>query len=106
MTPDEVASIRTSLREGLHLIPPHMHEGITAYIASGRPTGGFLTALLHGDHARARQNADHTNRTNWQNWMRFFLKHVPSRAFGTPAKVAAWRKQGGLSGMPDGEPDL
>lgn len=102
MTPDEVSAIRTAYLSGMHLLPLHMREGITAYLEAGRPTGGFLTALLHGDHERAKAVADPENRRRWDAWMQFFLAHMPAKAFGTPAKVAAWRKMGGLSGMVDG----
>ena len=42
-------------------VPSHMHEGIVAYIETGRPVGGFLTALLSNDLMGALGKADLQN---------------------------------------------
>lgn len=101
-----VESSRAIYKSGLHILPTHMRDGVSAYIETGRPTGGFLTALLHGDHEHAKANADHSNKACWQSWIIFLLEYMPREAFGTPTKVAAWRKHKGLVGIEDGEPDF
>lgn len=84
------------------LLPRHMHEGVRAYIEHGRETGGFLTALFEGDYERAKAVADFQNAAHWENWMDFVREFMPADACGSPLKVQAWRKMGGLDGYPDG----
>lgn len=100
----QVEAIRTSFQDGLHLLPAHMHDGLTHYFEHGRETGGFITALLMGDHERAKLNADQANTRAWDKWMTFLLEHMPVQAFGTADKVAAWKSHKGLHGIEDGEP--
>lgn len=96
------AEIISMLESGLDLIPTHMREGVRAHVEYGRETGGFLTALLEGDEAAFRR-ADPVNLANADQWMRFLHHHLPADCHGSPGKVAAWRKMGGLDGYPDGQ---
>lgn len=94
------AEIRCLYEQGLDLIPLHMHEGVRAHIEHGRKVGGFLTALLEGD-PMAFGRADPTNAANAEQWEHFLANHLPTDCWGSPGKVEAWRKMGGLDGYPD-----
>lgn len=94
--------IRAAYQDGLKKLPHHMHDGVTSYIEHGREMGGFLTALFEGDNERAECVADMANRACWTDWQLFLPGYVPAKAHGSPGKVAAWRKMGGLDGYPDG----
>lgn len=89
-------------KASLDLIPPHMHEGVIGHVEHGREVGGFLTKLLEGDET-AWVSADRVNLAFRKEWGEFIDKHLPPACHGSPLKVAAWRKMGGLDGLPDGD---
>ncbi len=72
------------------LIPAHMHEGITAYVETRRPVGGFLAALLSNDLIRAAGRADDENAAALMGWVRFLYNYAPGNCWGSPAAVKAW----------------
>jgi hypothetical protein len=75
-----------------------MHEGIVAYIETGRPVGGFLTALLSNDLMGAFGKADLSNQHAMLNWATYLYNAVPSGCFGSPKRVKAWQDHNGLAG--------
>ena len=102
--PAHVDALREKYQTGMSLIPVHMRDGIRHYIERGRDVGGFLTRLLTGDLEGAKIYADPANTRGWDNWMKFLGEHMPSAAYGTQEKFAAWRAHKGLWGITDGEP--
>lgn len=82
-------------------IPAHMHDGVLGYVLAGRPSGGFLMALLEGDYMRAAGAADASNRYAFHGWFSLLWSCFPSGSYGSPAAVATWVKMGGLNGSAD-----
>lgn len=82
----------SELIESLKLfqIPEHMHEGITAYILTGRQPGNFLTALLSNDLRKAVAYADESNEAALVQWVKFLYNEAPLRCWGSPSAVVAW----------------
>ena len=80
------------------LLPGHLHQGVLAYIQSGRPTGGFLAAVIRGDRADAAARADPTNARRLDDIFLFFEKCAPAECHGSPAKATEWIRHRGLEG--------
>ncbi|KKN74368.1 hypothetical protein LCGC14_0391690 [marine sediment metagenome] len=74
------------------LIPAHMHEGITAYVETGRPMGHFLTAVLSNDLREAAARADDENTLALAGWVKFLYNYVPSECWGSLEAMARWRE--------------
>ncbi len=71
------------------LIPPHMWEGIAAYVNDRRPTGGFLTQCLE-NKLQAALSADGENKATIVGWAQFLTYYLPSDCWGSEEKVTAW----------------
>lgn len=98
MTKDDV---RKLYMDGLaRLIPQHMHKGIVAYMERGDNPGTFLSLMLIGDRDQAMGSIDFVNMQKLYEWNIFLRDHLPAEAHGSVLKVAAWRKLGGLAGVP------
>lgn len=82
-------------------IPAHMMEGVMAYVIDGKPSGGFLMAMLSGDYMHAAGAADQANRYAFHGWFGFLYNCLPSGAYGSPESVASWMKIRGLRGAAD-----
>jgi hypothetical protein len=80
--------------EGLHLVPPHMHDAVVMWIERGEPRpdlmGSFFRALLSNDLMEAFGHADAENARAMQGWAMFLYNYAPAPCFGSPEKVAAW----------------
>jgi len=94
------AEIKNLYSHGLNFLPRHMHEGIRFYVDHGRATGGFLTSLLDGDLDGAFMRADPTNLAHRKEWLTFLSEYLPEQCHGSRTKAEAWRKMGGLAGLP------
>jgi hypothetical protein len=79
------------------VLPEHMQEGAREYVELGRSPGDFLRAVLSDQLVSAWQRADGTNRAAMGVWINWLLGEPPLSCWGSPAKVEAWIKQGGLS---------
>ena len=79
-------------RNGLHLIPEHMHHGITLWIEHGYVNllGGFLRAVLSNDLVGAFSQADDKNAASMRGWVLFLYNYAPSLCYGSPERVAQW----------------
>ena len=55
--------VTNQLAEGLEKcsIPPHMHEGVRAYVLQGVEPGGFLYAVFSNNLVDSFARADNTN---------------------------------------------
>ena len=70
--------------------PPQVVESLLAYWHLRRPPGGFLTAVLSNDLARACRSADPGNLAALASIVGFCWEQLPADAWGSPAKVRAW----------------
>lgn len=78
-------------------LPEHMQEGAREYVELGREPGDFLRAVLCDQLVPACQRADMVNRASMGIWIDWLLGEPPMNCWGSPARVAAWIGQGGLS---------
>ena len=79
-------------------LPEHCREGLRAYLIQGRPTGGFLAAVLSGEHEDAMRRADSVNAPRLNDYFRWLVDEAPIEAYGTRAKYLAWIERGGIVG--------
>jgi len=93
--PDNRKIMMNKLRE--LWIPQHMHESISEYVLHGRPPGGFLNAVLENDLMESAGLADDQNRECLFQYAKL-LYLLPYDSWGSPEKVQAWIKKGGLEG--------
>jgi hypothetical protein len=71
-------------------VPHALHEGLVEYFAVRRPTGSFLQAVLENNLVDAALRADPGNRMYLAEIVLGVYHNAPARAWGSPAKVAAW----------------
>ena len=81
-----------------YAIPSYMEYGLRAYINEGAIPGGFLLAVLENDLKGAINRADSSNLKNLVAYSYFLYNDAPADCYGSPEKVAAWAKAGGLKG--------
>ncbi len=93
MTIDELTA---KIDAGLIDLPYLVRPGLRRYLIDGQPVGHFLTALLANDLAETVWRADPDNLLLLKDFMLFLKWHAHSDSYGTPEKVTAWKKQGGL----------
>jgi hypothetical protein len=79
-------------------IPNHCRDGLKAFIEQGRPTGSFLYAVLSNDLELAVGHADDVNKFRLADYINFLRSCAPTNCWGSPEKVDAWNKRGGLQG--------
>ncbi len=77
----------------------HMNAGLDRYIKIGQRPGDFLFAVLKNDFIGAVSRADPSNILNLTAFMGFMCNEMPGASYGSPAKVKAWCKLGGLEGQ-------
>lgn len=80
-------------------LPVHMQEGAREYVLDGRPTGGFLRAVLENKLVEAALRADHLNLNSLATWAGWLYHECPSRAWGSREAYDAWVAVGGLRGL-------
>jgi hypothetical protein len=76
----------------VELCPESVSESLVAYIETGRPTGGFLYALLSNDLREAFGRADMTNRHCMFEIVVALHNYAPAPCWGNKEKVEAWLK--------------
>ncbi len=65
-------------------------ESLDAYVTYGRPTGGFLQAVLCNDLMGAVGAADETSLANLLGICRYVYNDMPANCHGSSQAVAAW----------------
>lgn len=85
--------------------PPYMRTAVRQYLLLGHPMGGYLTRLFEGRVFDAVCNADAQNFAAFAMCCKWIAQCAPVDAFGSPAKVAAWHRVGGLEGIEAGNAD-
>ena len=87
-------------------IPLYMNAGLDRYIKTGMCPGDFLVAVLSNDFREAVLRADGHNLQNLAAYVGFMYNEMQGKAWGSPAKVKAWCKLGGLEGQQAAEDKL
>ncbi len=80
-------------------IPDHMIEPLAGYVYDGRPTGGFLRALLANDFMEAAGGADDKNIEAFRAYAIVFYNQLPNLCRGSYFKVDKWVSIGGFIGF-------
>ena len=73
-----------------YVIRPDIQESLDAWAEKGRPTGGFLEAVLSNDLFGAMRSADMTNRYAIFDICSYIYNELPSICWGSGEKVEAW----------------
>lgn len=71
-------------------IRPEIIESIRAYADEGRPTGGFLKAVLSNDLQEAFGRADAGNQATMFEIVSYCYNEIPSVCWGSPKAVKNW----------------
>ena len=71
-------------------IEPRFRESLDAYVSTGRPTGGFLEAVLSNDLKEATGRADERALDNLPHIVAYCYNDIPSGCWGSPERVTAW----------------
>ena len=79
-------------------LPAHMVEPAQDYVERGIEPDhhDFLYELLCNDLAGVYKFGDNANIAALKVWVAWVYWEIPSTAWGSPAKVAAWCEKGGL----------
>lgn len=95
---EKVDRARNNLVAACELVPAHMRPSLHRHVELGHAVGGFLTALLEGNIARALVSADPNNERAWPQWIEA-LQLIPDDCHGSADRVNKWRQHRGLSGL-------
>lgn len=72
------------------MLPNYIKESLEAYANEGRPTGGFLQAVLENDLMQAIGRADCYNEPLMVDICSYVYNHMPISCHGSPKIVADW----------------
>jgi hypothetical protein len=78
-------------------VPQHIHDGLIAWVMDGRPTGGFLKAVLENDLFLAITKADKINCAALKEICLWIYWEAPSPCSGSKSDVIIWADKGGLN---------
>lgn len=74
-------------------VPVHFVHSLARFFNEGYQPGGFLTACIESDLTQAVLRADPESAAHLHDVVQLLVNDAPSIAWGSPAAVAAWRKQ-------------
>lgn len=74
-------------------VPDHLVDGLVAYVATKRPTGGFLECVVSNDLKGCIERGDAESIHGLKACVMFLYNYAPGACWGSPAKVAAWLKR-------------
>jgi hypothetical protein len=74
------------------VIPPACQDGLIRHIIHGHELGQFLEAVLANDLMNAASRADLDNQRILHIYASFLFNAAPAGSFGSPEKVAKWRR--------------
>jgi hypothetical protein len=83
------------------IVPHHDRASLARYITEHSGVGGFLTAVIQNDLAKACVRADTTNLKNLPAIVIWLRNEAPSECWGSPEKNKSWLK---LREVEDDEP--
>lgn len=72
------------------LVPENLQESLDAYVREGRPTGGFLRAVLANDFLEAFARADHISIQVMPHIAAWIWVRAPHGSHGSYSIVDAW----------------
>lgn len=72
------------------MIPPLIENSLHHYADSGRPTGGFLRAVLSNDLQGALGKADSHSAAALAEIVQYCEDILPAESWGSPEKVTGW----------------
>ncbi len=81
------------------LLPPHMQEGMKAYMEIGRPTGDFLFHILSNNFVAASYHADDINKHQLFSYCNFLYNECHPLSWGKEEIVWTWLKHYGFVGL-------
>jgi hypothetical protein len=79
-------------------VPLNVIDSLYNYAVDGRPTGGFLRAVLSNDLRDALGRGDPQNLRTLPAIIRLVYNELPSESHGDEDSIDAWVKRGGLGG--------
>ena len=79
-------------------IPDHLISGLANYVVNGRPTGGFLRAVISNDLVEAMGRGTVDSIGAIRDIIIFFANCTPNGCYGSPAIYKAWVEIGGILG--------
>ena len=71
-------------------VPENTLKSLLAYRDERRPCGGFLSSVLSNNLAASVMAADAANKAALPEIVQWVYWELPSAAWGSPEKVAAW----------------
>ena len=74
-------------------------ETLQEYVRIGRPTGGFLEAVIANDLMNAFGSADCFNQEIMIEYVRYVYSKMPRNCHGSYEVYVEWIKAGGLEGQ-------
>lgn len=74
-------------------IPPAIAESLLNWVEKGRPTGGFVTAVLCNDLTKAIGRADLESRAALPSIVFWLYNHAPCGCWGSYEIVEKWRNK-------------
>jgi hypothetical protein len=80
-----------------YVIRQDMMEALEHYLQKGRPTGGFLRAVLAHDLMAAVQHADRWNLPNLPAYAGYMYNEIPHNCHGSYEIVDRWIAQSDTS---------
>lgn len=80
-------------------IPPTVAARLVRYIQSGEEPGSFLRAVLENNLRDAVGGADAVNSKLLFVYVHYLYNEAPSLCWGSPERVRAWIRAGGLIGL-------
>lgn len=93
------------MRANYNRIRPDVLESLEAYVETGRPTGGFLAAVLENNLSEAFGRADEDNIAAMFHIVSYVYNEMPSASWGSMEKHLEWRRHRGREGLlEDGKP--
>lgn len=72
------------------LIEPRFRESIDAYVATGRPAGEFLDAVMSNDLVDAIRRADARAIDNLPHIVSYLYNETPAGCWGSRERVREW----------------
>jgi hypothetical protein len=79
--------------------PFHMRGALEEYVLNGRPTGGFLRAVITDSLQDAVGRADKSNAKILSTYILWLVNHTPAACWGSPEAYDNWVHCKGLNGL-------
>ena len=95
----EILEEMANRRESPNRIPEYMLESLEEYVRVGRPTGGFLEAVLSNNLMRAFESADNENQEIMIEYAKYVYNKMPMGCHGSLKIYNDWIESGGMEGQ-------